>query len=147
MSYNPSNLGHISAPNPVKKILKRHGIEPAPESEKHTSWATFLKAHWSVMAATDFYTVEVWTLRGPSDLLRIVCYAPRNAFRARRRSNHGTQRCIHETGGSKPDRRRRWFSVRQRVSHHGSRKKVPEGIQSESEKRGCDACSVSGTGS
>ena len=59
-----ANLGHIIAPNTVKNILKRHSIEPAPERKKHTSWATFLKVHWNVMAATDFFTVEVWTLRG-----------------------------------------------------------------------------------
>jgi len=59
-----ANLGHIIAPNTVKNILKRHGIEPAPEREKRTSWATFLKSHWDVMAATDFFTVEVWTPRG-----------------------------------------------------------------------------------
>jgi hypothetical protein len=59
-----ANPGHIIAPNTVKNILKRHGIEPAPEREKRTSWATFLKAHRDVMAATDFFTVEVWTPRG-----------------------------------------------------------------------------------
>jgi putative transposase len=59
-----TNLGHNIAPNTVSNILKRHGIEPAPEREKHTSWKTFLKAHWDVMAATDFFTVEVWTSRG-----------------------------------------------------------------------------------
>ena len=58
------NLGHVVAPNTVKNILKRHGIEPAPEREKRTSWRTFLRAHWDVMAATDFFTVEVWTARG-----------------------------------------------------------------------------------
>ena len=40
-----ANLGHIIAPNTVKNILKRHGIEPALEREKRTSWTTFLKAH------------------------------------------------------------------------------------------------------
>jgi putative transposase len=59
-----ANLGHIVAPNTVKNILKRHGIGPAPERKKCTSWKTFLKAHWDVMAATDFFTVEVWTARG-----------------------------------------------------------------------------------
>ena len=59
-----ANLGHIIAPNTVKNILKRHGIEPAPEREKRTSWTTFLKSHWDVMAATDLFTVEVWTPRG-----------------------------------------------------------------------------------
>ena len=59
-----ANLGYIIAPNTVKNILKRHGIEPAPEREKRSSWKTFLKAHWDVMTATDFFTVEVWTPRG-----------------------------------------------------------------------------------
>jgi hypothetical protein len=59
-----ANLGHIIAPNTVKNILRRHGIDPAPERRKHTSWKTFLKTHWDVMAATDFFTVEVWTPRG-----------------------------------------------------------------------------------
>ena len=59
-----ANLGHIIASNTVKNILNRHGIEPAPERKKHTSWATFLAVHWNVMAATDFFTVEVWSLRG-----------------------------------------------------------------------------------
>ena len=59
-----ANLGHVIAPNTVKNILKRHGIEPAPERQKRTSWKAFLKAHWNVMAVTDFFTVEVWTPRG-----------------------------------------------------------------------------------
>ena len=59
-----TNIGYVVAPNTIKNILKRHGIEPAPEREKRTSWRTFLKAHWDVMAATDFFTVEVWTPRG-----------------------------------------------------------------------------------
>ena len=28
------------------------------------TWAEFLRAHWSVLAAADFFTVEVWGLRG-----------------------------------------------------------------------------------
>jgi hypothetical protein len=59
-----ANIGHVIAPNTVKNILKRHGIEPAPEREKRTSWKGFLKAHWEVMAATDFFTIEVWSPRG-----------------------------------------------------------------------------------
>ena len=39
-------------------------MEPAPERERKTTWAEFLKMHWDVMVATDFFTVEVWTLRG-----------------------------------------------------------------------------------
>jgi transposase InsO family protein len=28
------------------------------------SWRTFLKAHWETLSAADFFTVEVWGLRG-----------------------------------------------------------------------------------
>jgi putative transposase len=43
---------------------KENGVDPAPERGKHTSWVTFLKAHWECLAATDFFTVEVLTLTG-----------------------------------------------------------------------------------
>lgn len=42
----------------------RHGIEPAPQRKRRSTWATFLQAHWQVLAATDFTTVEVWTPKG-----------------------------------------------------------------------------------
>ena len=45
-------------------MLKRNGIEPAPERSKRTTWSTFLKAHWKVLAASDFFTLEVWTPKG-----------------------------------------------------------------------------------
>ncbi len=31
---------------------------------KKTTWTEFLKTHWDVLAATDFFTVDVWTGRG-----------------------------------------------------------------------------------
>ncbi|MCG8585894.1 MAG: hypothetical protein MI757_14400 [Pirellulales bacterium] len=48
----------------VGNTLKAHGMEPAPDRKRTTSWSTFLKAHWDVIAATDFITVEVWTKGG-----------------------------------------------------------------------------------
>ena len=45
-------------------MLKPNGIEPVPERGIRTRWATFLRAHWKVLAANDFLTVEVWTGRG-----------------------------------------------------------------------------------
>ncbi len=59
-----ANLGHTVSSSTVANILKRQGIEPAPERGKLTSWRTFLKAHWDVMAATDFFTIEVGTPKG-----------------------------------------------------------------------------------
>jgi transposase InsO family protein len=59
-----ANLGHELGRGTIANILREHGIEPAPERDKHTSWSTFLKAHWDCLCATDFLTVEVLTLRG-----------------------------------------------------------------------------------
>ena len=53
-----------SAAGTIANVLKRNGIEPSPERSRRTTWSTFLKAHWKVLAASDFLTVEVWTGRG-----------------------------------------------------------------------------------
>ena len=58
------NLGHRVGRGTVANVLKRSGIEPSPERSKRTTWSTFLKAHWKVLAASDFLTAEVWTTRG-----------------------------------------------------------------------------------
>jgi transposase InsO family protein len=48
----------------VGRVLKEHGLEPAPRRSRRTSWAEFLAAHWDQIAAADFFTVELPTLRG-----------------------------------------------------------------------------------
>jgi putative transposase len=58
------NLGYHIADSTVANALKAHGIEPAPDRQRTQSWATFLKAHWDSIFATDFTTVEVWTRNG-----------------------------------------------------------------------------------
>lgn len=59
-----SNVGYHITDTTVGNILKAHGIEPAPDRKRTMTWRTFLKAHWDVIAATDFTTVEVWTKGG-----------------------------------------------------------------------------------
>ena len=59
-----ANLNHNVGRGTVANVLKANGIEPAPERGKHTRWSTFLKAHWKILAASDFFSVEVWTPRG-----------------------------------------------------------------------------------
>jgi putative transposase len=59
------NLGHTIDEMTVRNILRRHHLEPAPQRRKAgMSWAKFLKMHWEVLAATDFFTVEVATWHG-----------------------------------------------------------------------------------
>ena len=64
-----ANLGHQVGRSTIARALKENGLEPAPERSKKTSWQKFLKAHWEVLAAADFFTVEVWTRTG---LVRVV---------------------------------------------------------------------------
>ena len=59
-----ANLGHKVSDQTVGNILKEHGIEPAPERKSQTTWKTFIKSHWDVLASIDFTTVEVWTKGG-----------------------------------------------------------------------------------
>ena len=59
-----SNLGHDIARSTIAQILERHGIEPAPERNRKTTWKEFLSRHWDLIIAADFFTVEVWTRRG-----------------------------------------------------------------------------------
>jgi len=49
-----ANLGHKLGRATIGRILKDRGIEPAPERGKGMSWSVFLKAHWKVLAASDF---------------------------------------------------------------------------------------------
>jgi transposase InsO family protein len=60
-----ANLGHHIDKITVRNILRRHHIGPAPQRRQTgMSWAQFLQMHWEVLAATDFFTVEVATWHG-----------------------------------------------------------------------------------
>jgi transposase InsO family protein len=59
-----SNVKHKLARSTIAAILERHGIEPAPERNRKTTWKEFLSQHWELIVAADFFTVEVWTRRG-----------------------------------------------------------------------------------
>jgi len=56
------NLGHSVARATGARILRRQGVPPS--RERPMQWRTFLRAHWSALLAADFFTTEVWTIRG-----------------------------------------------------------------------------------
>src|SRR4029453_3859446 len=56
------NVGHRVGRSTIRRILKAAGVPPVPQ--RPTSWDTFLKAHWGVIAGADFFTTELWTWRG-----------------------------------------------------------------------------------
>jgi putative transposase len=57
-----ANLGYRVSDQTVGNVLRRHS--PAPERKRTTTWAEFIRTHLALLAATDFFTVEVLTLRG-----------------------------------------------------------------------------------
>ena len=59
-----ANLGYRVSDQTVGNVLRRHGIAPAPERKRTTTWAEFIRAHLALLAGTDFFTVEVLTWRG-----------------------------------------------------------------------------------
>ena len=56
-----ANLGHEVARGTIANILKEHGVEPAPERERKTTWKEFLSRQQDVILAADFFTLEAWT--------------------------------------------------------------------------------------
>jgi transposase InsO family protein len=60
-----ANLGHHIDAITVRNILRRHHLQPAPTRRKSgMNWTQFLTLHWEVLAATDFFTIEVATCHG-----------------------------------------------------------------------------------
>jgi putative transposase len=56
------NLGHLVGRSTIARILKAHGIPPS--RQRPMTWRTFVRAHWPALVAADFFTTEVWTMRG-----------------------------------------------------------------------------------
>ncbi len=59
-----NNLGYNVCRTTVQRILNANGIEPAPERNKSMTWHEFLRLHWGMIAATDFFNVEIFTPAG-----------------------------------------------------------------------------------
>jgi hypothetical protein len=50
------HLGYTISDQTVGNILKRHGLLPAPERKKTTTWKEFIRTHMDVLVATDFFS-------------------------------------------------------------------------------------------
>src|SRR4030081_1546308 len=59
-----ANLGYEISDQTVGNVLRRHGMPPAPERKRTTTWAAFIRTHQALLAGTDFFTAERLTLRG-----------------------------------------------------------------------------------
>src|SRR6266851_3903538 len=49
-----ANLGHGISDQTVGNVLRRHGLPPAPQRKRTTTWASFVRTHLALLAGTDF---------------------------------------------------------------------------------------------
>src|SRR5438445_5693981 len=59
-----ANLEYKVCDQTVGNVLQRHGLPPAPERKRTTTWPAFIRIHLALLVGTDFFTAEVLTLRG-----------------------------------------------------------------------------------
>ena len=52
-------LGYKIGETTVKNILLENGYDPEPDLTRKTTWKEFIKSHWNVLAACDFFSVEL----------------------------------------------------------------------------------------
>ena len=52
-------LGYRISKSSVKNILIENGYDPEPDLTVRSTWHEFIKSHWDVLAACDFFTVEL----------------------------------------------------------------------------------------
>ncbi len=57
-------LGLKVSPATISRVLREHGIEPCPDRPEKTSWNEFIKAEWDSLTAIDFFTTEIYTIKG-----------------------------------------------------------------------------------
>ena len=56
-------LGYDISWQTVRRVMIDHGLLD-PDSPRGPSWKTFLQSHWDSIAASDFFCVEAWGLKG-----------------------------------------------------------------------------------
>jgi hypothetical protein len=52
-------LGYKISKSTIKNILIENGYDPEPDLTVKSSWHEFIKSHWEVLTACDFFTIEL----------------------------------------------------------------------------------------
>lgn len=52
-------LGYTISKTSVKNILIENGFDPEPDLTVKSTWHEFLRSHWDVLTACDFFTIEL----------------------------------------------------------------------------------------
>lgn len=64
-------LGYKISKTSVKNILIENGYDPEPDLTVRSTWHEFIKSHWDILVACDFFTIEL--LRGRK-LIRCIVF-------------------------------------------------------------------------
>jgi transposase InsO family protein len=56
-------LGYAISKSTVKTILIENGYDPEPDLTMRSTWHEFLRSHWEVLVACDFFTLELLVKR------------------------------------------------------------------------------------
>ena len=72
-------LGYKVSPKTIANVLKKAGIEPQPDRKKKVTWKEFVRTHWHSLTAIDFFSCEVYTIKGLTRYMVLVAidYATR----------------------------------------------------------------------
>lgn len=72
-------LGYKVSIATIGKVLKNADLSPQPERKRKITWSEFISTHWKSLAAIDFFTTEVYTMKGLTRYMVLVAidYATR----------------------------------------------------------------------
>ena len=55
-------LGHVVSATSIRNLMHKHGVPTSPR-RRSVSWREFLRAQASAIVATDYFTVDTWSLK------------------------------------------------------------------------------------
>ena len=97
-----SNLGHMLAFKTIGNILKRHGIEPAPERSRKTTWREFLTRHWDQIGIGLFHDRSL-DGKGTPALSRTFLHGVVHATSGDRRCRDQCEWIVDDSDCAEPD--------------------------------------------
>ena len=112
-----ANVGYEISMTTVGNILRAKGICPAPERSRRGNWRRFIRSQLDVAAVADFFTTEVWTLRGLVRYQVFFRHDPRPPPGGNRPPGLPGQRRGHGASGPQPDRLLRRLPEGRQVLH------------------------------
>ena len=124
----PGQSGPPRGPHHHRKHPETHGIEPAPERSRRTTWKEFLSRPWDQIIATDFFTVEVWTCRGLTRFV-VLFFMDLSTRKVEIGGIAGSANgLLMSQIARNSDGCHRWFFCGQALSHSRSRSAIYEGV-------------------